>query len=325
MTMSSETGEIVVVTGASTGIGAATARELAGRGFHVLAGVRRDEDAEAIRGPGIEPLIIDITVAGHIRALATRVNGDPQGRPVRALVNNAAVQANVPIEAFPLDEWRRMFEVNLFGQIAVTQAVLPALLRSKGRVVNISSVGGRVAMATYGPYAGSKFALEAVSDSLRRELAPFGVQVVVVEPGAVRTEMLGRAIATADELVSAMTPEQRRRYGGLMQAVNAQAVSSTNSGLPAEAAARVIGKAVTARTPRTRYTVGREAAMIRLARFVPDRTLDRILAAALRPQRHRAGLVKRGESDSRTSGSDILWPWFETCCVQRDPSHQRDS
>ncbi len=263
-------------------MGAATARELARRGFHVLAGVRRDRDADAIRGPGIEPLILDITNPDHIRALTTRVDGDP--RPVRALVNNAAIQANVPIEAFAIDEWRRMFEVNLFGQIAVTQALLPALIRSKGRVVNISSVGGKVAMATYGPYAATKFALEAASDSLRRELAPCGVQVVVVEPGAVRTEMLGRAIATANESVSAMTPEQGQRYGALVHAVNAQAESSTKSGLPADAAAKVIARAVTARKPRTRYTIGRDAALItRLTRFLPDRTLDRVLAAALRP------------------------------------------
>ena len=204
---------------------------------------------------------------------------------MRALVNNAAVQANVPIEAFAIDEWRRMFEVNLFGHVAVIQALLPALIRSKGRVVNISSVGGKVAMATYGPYAGTKFALEAVSDSLRREIAPFGVQVVVIEPGAVRTEMLGRAIASAHELVSTMTPEQSQRYGGLMQAVTAQAASFTEkSGLSADAAAKVIAKAVTARKPRTRYTVGRDAALItRLARILPDRTLDRVFAAALRP------------------------------------------
>src|ERR1700754_3435196 len=281
MTASTEIQEIAVVTGASTGMGAATARELAARGFHVLAGVRRDRDADAIRGPGIEPLIIDITVTDHIRALATRVHEDPHGRAVRALVNNAAIQANVPIEAFAIDEWRRMFEVNLFGGIAVTQALLPALIRSKGRIVNVSSVGGRIAMATYGPYAGTKFALEAVSDALRRELAPLGVGVVVVEPGAIRTEMPGRAIATAHELASAMTPEQRRRYGPLVQAVTAQTASHTKSGLPADAAAKVIAKAITARRPRTRYTVGREAALLAMVRLPPDRALARVLAAAL--------------------------------------------
>jgi NAD(P)-dependent dehydrogenase (short-subunit alcohol dehydrogenase family) len=285
MTTSPEIQEIVIITGASSGIGAATARELARRGFHVLAGVRRDQDADAIRGPDIERLIIDITNPDHIRALAARVDEDPQGRAVRALVNNAGIGVNAPVEVFALDEWRRLFEVNFFGHIAVTQTLLPSLTRSKGRVINISSVGGKIAMATYGPYAGAKFALEAVSDSLRREIAPFGVQVVVVEPGAVRTNIAGRAIATAHEVASTMTPEQSQRYGGLVQAITAQAASVTESaGLSADAAAEVIAKAVTARKPRTRYTVSRDAALITLlVRTLPDRILDRVLAAALRP------------------------------------------
>jgi NAD(P)-dependent dehydrogenase (short-subunit alcohol dehydrogenase family) len=282
MTTSTEP-ELAIMTGASTGIGAASARELARRGFHVLAGVRRDRDADAIRGPGIEPLILDITKPDDVDALAARVNDDPRGRAVRALVNNAGVGVNVPFEVFELSEWRRLFEVNLFGHVAVTQAVLPALIRSKGRVVNISSVGGRIAMATYGPYAATKFALEAVSDSLRREMAPLGVGVIVIEPGAVRTEMPGRAIASAQTLASGMTPEHHGRYGPLLQAITAQTASHTDSGLPAEAAAKVIAKAVTVRKPRTRYTVGREAALLGFLRLLPDRTLDRILAAALRP------------------------------------------
>jgi NAD(P)-dependent dehydrogenase (short-subunit alcohol dehydrogenase family) len=201
-------------------------------------------------------------------------------------VNNAGIGVNAPFEAFAIDEWRNLFEVNLFGHVAVTQALLPALIRSKGRVVNISSVGGKIAMATYGPYAATKFALEAVSDSLRREMAPLGVGVVVVEPGAVRTEMPVRAIATARELASAMAPEQSQRYRGLVQAITAQTASHTTSGsgLPADAAAKVIARAVTARKPRTRYTIGRDAALLtRLTRILPDRTLDRVLAAALRP------------------------------------------
>jgi NAD(P)-dependent dehydrogenase (short-subunit alcohol dehydrogenase family) len=284
MTATPEIQEIVIITGASSGIGAATARELARRGFHVLAGVRRDQDADAIRGPGIEPLIIDITNPDHIRALATRVHEDPQSRAVRALVNNAGIGVNAPVEVFAIDEWRRLFEVNFFGHIAVTQALLPALIRSKGRVINISSVGGKVAMATYGPYASAKFALEAVSDSLRREIAPFGVEVVVVEPGAVKTKIAGRAIAKAHEVASNMTPEQSQRYGGLVQAITAQAASETDRGMSADGAAKVIATAVTAHKPRTRYTVGRGAAMGTLmARILPDRILDRVLATVLRP------------------------------------------
>jgi len=301
MTASPEIQELAIVTGASTGIGAATARELARRGFHVLAGVRRGRDADAIRGPGIEPLIIDITNQEHIRALATRVQEDPQGRAVRALVNNAGIGVNVPVEAYAIDEWRRLFEVNLFGHVAVTQALLPALIDSLGRVVNISSVGGKVAMATYGPYAATKFAFEAVSDSLRRELAPLGVRVVVIEPGAVVTEMLGRASATAHEQASAMTPEQSERYGGLVHAVAAQAASAAKSGLPADAAAKVIAKAVTARKPRTRYTVGRDAAVItRLARILPDRTLDRVLLSVLKDDGGRVSGVGTSTRESRT-------------------------
>lgn len=295
MTASRERPELAVVTGASTGIGAATARELARRGFHVLAGVRRDRDADAIRAPGIEPLILDITTPDHVRALATRVNEDPQRRTVRALINNAAIGVNVPVESFALDEWRRLFEVNFFGHIAVTQTLLPALIRSKGRVINISSVGGQVAMATYGPYASTKFALEAVSDALRREVAPLGVEVIVVEPGAVRTEMPGRAVATAHALASTMTPEQRQRYGALVQAVTAQTEHHTKSGLSADAAAKVIADAVTTRKPRTRYTIGREAALLPWMRLLPDRLLDRLFAAALRPHHPQARACTSGE------------------------------
>ncbi|MET4922422.1 SDR family oxidoreductase [Streptomyces sp. PSRA5] len=281
MTTSSETQKLIVVTGASTGMGASAARELARQGFHVLAGVRRDRDADALRSTGIEPVILDITRSEQVEALAARVAADP--RALHALVNNAGIQVNAPVEALPMAEWRRVFEVNLFGHIAVTQALLPALLRSKGRVINISSVGGKVAMATYGAYAGAKFALEAVSDSLRREVAPLGVRVVVVEPGGVRTEMAARGIATANDLATRMTPQQEDRYGGLVQANNRLMASGTASGLTADAAARVIAKAVTARRPRTRYTAGRDAAMItRLTRILSDRALDRILATNLR-------------------------------------------
>ncbi|MFD7719285.1 SDR family NAD(P)-dependent oxidoreductase [Streptomyces sp. NPDC059814] len=281
MTTSSEPQKLIVVTGASTGMGAAAARELARLGFHVLAGVRRVRDADAIRSTGIEPVILDITEPEQVEALAARVADD--SRALHALVNNAGIQVNAAVEALPLAEWRRVFEVNLFGHIAVTQALLPALLRSKGRVINVSSIGGTVAMATYGAYAGTKFALEAVSDSLRREVAPLGVQVVVVQPGGVRTEMAARGVLAANDLAVRMTPGQAERYSGLVQANNKLMVTGTASGLTADAAARVLAKAVTARRPRTRYTAGRDATVItRLVRILSDRTLDRILAANLR-------------------------------------------
>ena len=278
--------DLIVVTGASTGIGAACARELAHKGFHVLAGVRREVDAEALRGfgiEGIEPCILDITVESDVAAIADRVARDPLHRPLRALVNNAGIAVNAPVETLPVAEWRRQFEVNLFGHIAITQALLPALLSSSGTVVNISSVGGKVVLPTYGAYAGSKFALEAASDALRREVAELGIKVVVIEPGAVKTEMAERGIATAEGLQVNMTAAQLARYGDLTAAVAAQARSFNDIGVSAEHAAQVIAKAATASRPRTRYTIGRDAAiLVRISRVVSDRVLDRIVRLNLR-------------------------------------------
>lgn len=275
---------MIVVSGASTGMGAATARELAGRGYHVLAGVRRTSDADAVRRDHLEPVILDITDPHHIDALVDRIAADPHHRQLRAVVNNAGIAVNAPVETLPLAQWRHQFDVNLFGHIALTQALLPFLHDSHGRIVTISSIGGKVAMPTYGAYAGAKFALEAVSDALRRELAPHGVQVVVVEPGGVQTEMTGHGIQRAHAFVADMPPAQRQRYGGLMQAIINQATAFTTTGETAEKAALVIAEATTARRPRTRYTIGRDAAlMTRLARVLPDRILDRVAATNLRP------------------------------------------
>jgi len=281
---SSDGRELIVVTGASTGMGAATARELARRGFHVLAGVRRDVDADALRGDGIEPHILDITVESHVAAIAERVANDPQGFPLRALINNAGVAINAPVEALPIAEWRRQFEVNLFGHVAMIQALMPSLLRSAGTVVNISSLGGKVALPTYPAYAGSKFALEALSDSLRREVGRLGVRVVVIEPGAVKTAMAERGVATADRLKDGMTADQRERYGELVDAMSNLARSFDKDGVSADHAATVIAKAATSSRPRTRYTVGRDAAVLaRLSRVLSDRVLDRVVRLVLRP------------------------------------------
>lgn len=275
--------ELIVVTGASTGIGAASARELAHKGFHVLAGVRREMDADALRADRIEPYILDITMQSDVAAIADRVARDPQRRPLRALINNAGIAVNSPVETLPIDQWRRQFEVNLFGHIAMTQALLPALLLSSGTVVNISSVGGKVVLPTYGAYAGSKFALEAASDALRREVAGLGIKVVVVEPGAVKTEMAERGITTAEGLMANLTDAQLARYGDLIAAVTAQARSFGEDGVSAEHAAKVIAKAATASRPRTRYTIGRDAAiLVRINRLVSDRVLDRIMRQNLR-------------------------------------------
>ncbi len=228
--------------------------------------------------------MLDITDETAIAALADRIRHDSERRPLRALVNNAGMAVNAPLETYPLSDWRRLFEVNLFGHVAMTQALLPALIEGRGTIVNISSVGGKAAMATYGPYAATKFAMEAISDSLRREVAAHGVRVVVIEPGAVTTEMLGQVGARGQEIVAAMTPTQRTRYSGLIQAVVAQAEASAAGGATPDEAARTIVEAITTARPRTRYTVGRGVGLVvKLTRLLSDRALDRLLAANLKP------------------------------------------
>src|SRR5688500_10451554 len=174
----------VVVTGASSGIGEAPARMLAQRGLDVLAGVRKDADAERVGGlhDRVEAVKVDVADEASVAALAERV-GDAG---LAGLVNNAGISVSGPLEFVPLEEWRRQLEVNVIGQVAVTQALLPALRRARGRIVNIGSVGGRVAIPLLSPYNASKFALEGITDSLRRELRPLGVHVAIVEPGADR-------------------------------------------------------------------------------------------------------------------------------------------
>lgn len=275
--------QIVVVSGASTGIGAATARELASMGYHVLAGVRTPAAGELIRSPGVEPIILDITEPAHIDALAHRVADDPEKRPLRALINNAGIEVNAPIEVLPLATWREQFEVNLFGHIAVIQALLPLLRESRGRIVNISSVGGEAALPIFGAYAGTKFALEAASDSLRREVTPQGVQVVVVQPGGVKTEMADRSGAISLDIADRMTVEHKRLYGDLIRSTVASNAAFLNRAMTAQRAGARIAKMTTTARPRARYTLGIDAAFtVPLARFLPARVIDWVFSSANR-------------------------------------------
>ncbi len=271
-----------LVTGASTGIGEASARQLASLGFRVFAGVRNQGDADRLAGDSITPLTLDVTDDATIDAAARAVGGELAG-----LVNNAGIAVSGPIEFVPIDEWRRQLEVNLLGQIAVTQALLPALRASRGRVVNISSIGGRVALPLGGPYAASKFALEAVSDSLRREVRQFGVKVSVIEPGGVATPIWGKGLEAANALMNDVPPEAGELYGGIAAALREEAQRLATEGLPPSAVAEVVGRALTARQPRTRYLVGRDAKLrARMADLLPDRAFDALVARALKPPAH---------------------------------------
>jgi NAD(P)-dependent dehydrogenase (short-subunit alcohol dehydrogenase family) len=276
-------GGTVVITGASTGIGHAAALRLAASGFDVHAGVRDDAAAERLRAAGVKPLRIDVTDAGSVAEAARVVGEAVGGGGLAGLVNNAGIAVSGPVELIPLDEWRRQLEVNLIGQIATIQAFLPLLRAARGRIVNVSSIGGRVALPLVGPYAASKFALEGISDSLRRELRGQGVDVAVIEPGAVKTPIWDKGMSEADEIEAGMSAEGRRLYGGLIDALRRQVDAiQTERGIEPDAVAEAILHALSADRPRTRYLVGRDAKVRALAaRLLPDRVFDALVAREL--------------------------------------------
>lgn len=275
----------VLVTGASTGIGGAAALHLAELGFSVLAGVRREADAERLAAAGsgrVVPVMLDVTEAGSIESAAGAVEEAVGAAGLHALVNNAGIAAPSPLELLPPDALRRQLEVNVVGQVAVTQAMLPALRRSWGRIVNVSSVGGRVASPGLGAYSASKFALEALSDALRMELHPWGIDVVVVEPGSIRTEIWRRGEERGDSLLERVPEERAAMYSGLIEGLRRMAKRTQERAIPPEKVAARIGRALTARRPRTRYVVGFDARVqIALGAALPDRLNDALLRRLL--------------------------------------------
>jgi NAD(P)-dependent dehydrogenase (short-subunit alcohol dehydrogenase family) len=275
-----------LITGASTGIGRATALRLAAAGWTVFAGVRDPAAgerliAEAPAGGRMIPVTLDVTNAEQIGRAAEIVEqetgqaGQPGTGRLDALVNNAGIGAGGPLELIPIDELRTVFEVNTIGQVAVTQAMLPALRRARGRIVFVTSIGGRVAMAFSGAYAASKHALEAVGDALRVELRTSNVQVALVEPASVATPIWGKATT---EIEHANVPaELQREYGNVPEALEELVKNVASRGVPPEQVAGVIEGALTARRMRARYLIGGEArAMLALKRLLPDLAFDRL-------------------------------------------------
>ena len=223
---------------------------------------------------------LDVTDVDSIAAARDEL-GDG---PLAGLVNNAGIAVAAPLEFLPLDQLRHQLEVNLIGQLAVTQRFLPALRAARGRIVNVSSIGGRVALPLVGAYHASKFALEAISDTLRRELLSQGVDVIVIEPGGVKTPIWRKGDELAGELTADLPPEGHRLYGNLIAAIRKQTTKiATETGVEPRVVAEAIGQALTARRPRARYLVGRDAKMrAPVAAVLPDRVMDRIVARTLR-------------------------------------------
>jgi NAD(P)-dependent dehydrogenase (short-subunit alcohol dehydrogenase family) len=276
----------VVVTGASTGIGNATALHLDSLGFAVFAGVRKDEDAERLTNAGsdrLRALKIDVTDAASISSAQAEVGSAIGEAGLAGLVNNAGVAVSGPVEFVPVDQLRHQLEVNLIGQVAVTQAFLPQLRAARGRIVNVSSIGGRIGLPLAGPYAASKFALEGISDSLRREVRHLGVEVVLIEPGGVKTPIWEKGTKAADAMLADMPADAQKLYGKLIDGIREETVKiASKTGIEPSEVAEVIGRALTVAKPKTRYLVGKDAKMRgAIAKRVPDRAFDAMIARML--------------------------------------------
>jgi NAD(P)-dependent dehydrogenase (short-subunit alcohol dehydrogenase family) len=275
----------VVITGASTGIGEACALELDRRGFRVFAGVRTDDAAAKLRAKAsgrLTPVPIDVTDAGSIGA-AARLVGQAVGEAgLAGLVNNAGIAVPGPLEALPIDALRRQFEVNVIGQVAVTQAFLPLLRKARGRVVNMSSLNGALSPPYLGAYSASKFALEAVSDALRGELRQWGIGVSVVEPGQIDTPIWVKSTAFADQLAKDVAPDVLALYEAEMAAMRQTGARLARTAEPVDRVVRAVLHALLAKRPKTRYFLGWPVRLsFKGMRMLPDWLRDWIVRKQL--------------------------------------------
>jgi NAD(P)-dependent dehydrogenase (short-subunit alcohol dehydrogenase family) len=272
----------VVVTGASTGIGRACALRLDRLGYQVFAGVRRDADGKALKKKaksGLTPLLIDVTEKASITAAASAVDNAVGEEGLAGLVNNAGIAVPGPLEFLPLDDLRSQMEVNVIGQVAVTQSFLPLLRKGRGRIVNIGSINGRMATPFLGAYNASKFALEALTDSLRMELKPWGISVSIIEPGNIDTRIWEKGQDAADVLLEKLPPEGHKFYDPVVGAMRKAAEKSAREAIPPSAVAKAVVHALTAEKPKTRYVVGTDARIQAVvARLAPDRMKDWLVA-----------------------------------------------
>jgi NAD(P)-dependent dehydrogenase (short-subunit alcohol dehydrogenase family) len=275
----------VLITGASTGIGAACVVGCAAQGMTVFAGIRTLADGEALRAKGgaaIIPLQLDVTDGESIKRAIESVRHRVGETGLSGLVNNAGIAIGSPLELIPLAQLRRQLEVNVVGQIAVTQAVLPLVRRARGRIVNMGSIAGRSTIPMMGPYSASKHALEALTDALRLELYPWGIEVSIVEPGAIATPIWDKSLKTSLDVEAEIQTDGKHLYEDAAKAVREAFGQAAARAIPAEAVVQAVLHALTARRPRTRYLVGRDAKLRALMiRWLPDRIQDWILKKVL--------------------------------------------
>lgn len=270
----------ILISGASTGIGRACAVQLARKGHNVWAGVRSQKSFDEITRmnvQGLTPVFLDVVDEKSIREAVSRIK--KTSGVLHALVNNAGVAIGGPIEALRSEDWRRQFDTNFFGLIDLTRAALPMIRESKGRVVNISSISGRLASPFLGPYSASKFAVEAFSDSLRREMRHFGVTVCIIEPGPIKTPIWEKSVGVAEQMQGVMNKEMVDLYGSALEKFKKLMTDSGTSAPPVSVVVKAVEHALTAKVPQTRYPVGQTGIglLVRAANVVPDKWMDVIM------------------------------------------------
>ena len=274
----------ILVTGTSTGIGRAATFTLAENGFRVLAAVRKQADIDSLLAEAgarlvagsVEPIVLDVTDAGQIAAAVEIVSAKiVAGGRLHAIVNNAGAQQAGPIENMPMTEWRSQFDVLFFGPVALTQQLLPQLRASGGRVINVTSIGGIMPGPMIAAYQAAKAALEAVSDSMRMEFAPFGVHVIAIAPGGISTPMLGGSSDQLNGVAEALPKNLQPLYADALRAFAKTVAAAERNSTSPEKASLTILRAVTAPSPRTRYLIGTDAKLgAFLKRNLPDRWMD---------------------------------------------------
>ena len=278
----SETNEAVFITGSSSGIGRACALLLVRKGFQVFAGVRKSEDGDMLRdeaGSRLVPVLMDVTDAAAIAAAVNELTKQLEGRGLKWLVNVAGIGISGPLEYVIPDDLHKVFEVNVFGQIAVTQAFMPLIRKTSGRIINISSVGAHIAIPFGGVLCASKSAFGSLSDALRLELRPFGIRVCVIEPASIYTPAVEKTLGDVEEVIRRLPAEGAHRYGDMLRTFTNRAYAQEKAGSPPEVVAQTIHHALTTRRPRPRYIVGKNARPLTiLPRLLPDHLLDDLRA-----------------------------------------------
>jgi NAD(P)-dependent dehydrogenase (short-subunit alcohol dehydrogenase family) len=268
----------IVITGASSGIGRATALRLAQRGWRVFAAVRKQSDAPEIRAGGsgsLETVLLDVTDRESIANAALEVTSRLDGRGLDGLFNNAGIGLVSPVECVQFDKLREIFEINLFGQIATIQAFLPLIRKARGRIINNGSVGDHLTPPFGGPLASSKAAFASISAALRLELRPQGIEVCIIEPGSINTPAVEKTLGGIEKTIAGFTPEGAALYGEPMRLTAHTFEENERAGSPPEAVAEVVERALIDRNPRTRYPAGKDSVKLALlARFLPEKWLD---------------------------------------------------